>query len=142
MKNNDVYKRNVARLGARIRAMRTRAGVSMADLAATAGITLPTLSRFETGYSPVGLEVMERVCTALRFTLDISACIDVFRQFRRMDLVKRFARIERLYAGVAEPGQRTRAQLDARSLGRLTMRQAAVDQYAAAQQAVSELLAR
>ncbi|WP_442870094.1 helix-turn-helix domain-containing protein [Bradyrhizobium sp. CCBAU 45394] len=52
------------RVGAAIRQARLQRRLTLAEVASAARISVPMLSRFETGRSAVGLEVLERICAA------------------------------------------------------------------------------
>lgn len=52
-------------IGLRLRSARERAGMTQDQLAGAIRIETATLSRYETGRSPVSLEVLERAATAL-----------------------------------------------------------------------------
>lgn len=70
--SRDVYARNSARLGARLRARRREVGVRIVDLAEVAGVDISTVSRFETGKGAVGPEIMQRLVLGLRFIIEMS----------------------------------------------------------------------
>lgn len=53
------------RMGAVIRRARLKRGLTLGDVASATCISVPTLSRFETGRSAVSIVLLERICTRL-----------------------------------------------------------------------------
>lgn len=60
----------LAEVGARLRQVRTRRGVTLTDLAATTGISKSTLSRLESGQRKPSLELLLPIAQAHRIPLD------------------------------------------------------------------------
>jgi DNA-binding Xre family transcriptional regulator len=58
------------RIGERIQAMREASGLSVVELADRSGLTKATIENIEVGREQVGLQTLERICTALGRTLD------------------------------------------------------------------------
>lgn len=61
---------NLELVGSRIRAVRTRRGMSQADLAVQAAVSLPLISNIERGKTGMQLETFVKVAEALQVSAD------------------------------------------------------------------------
>lgn len=66
---SDLELRNTQQLGAAIRAVRTQAGLTLADAALTLGVAKQTLSDLELGKPTVGLGLALQIATGLGVAL-------------------------------------------------------------------------
>ena len=74
---SEVEKTDYQKIGARIREIRVQRGMSQADLAFTAHISLPHISDIELGKTKMSLATFVKVAEALQASTDILLRVDV-----------------------------------------------------------------
>ena len=95
--NNGVYARNVARLGAKLRARRCGASIRIVDLATAAGVDKSTVSRFETGRTTPGLDTVERMITAAELLVWMRTAGHTLRRHGRQAMATQLETVRPLF---------------------------------------------